>query len=176
MDSANWAQLFCTASLNPTVDCGPQMPPAPKKASPKQQGKCLVANSTSFPCPGGWKDSCPVSLGSCSDITADWVWRSMDGGEATLSNDSPAYVGSVLNIDCNACTSGTLVKVSNNEGYASGIVYSQGQLQSSHCPGMCLSGVSLAQRNTPCKAGEFFENSQVILVPCTSPDANGWTV
>ena len=177
MDSANWAQLFCTAAQDPSRDCGPQQPPPPPIAHPKQGGQCLVVNaSTGFPCAGGWSDSCPVILGSCSDPTSNWAWAGIAGDERTLSNTSPGYAGSVLNIDCDSCTAGTLAKVSSNRGYASAVVFSGGQLQAQACPGMCLSGLSSAPRTRPCKAGEPFSGAQVILVPCGSSDANGWSV
>jgi hypothetical protein len=179
MDSANFAQLFCTAALDPSRDCGPQQPPAPTKVNPKQGDLCLIANATVFPCPGGWNKSCPVLLGSCDDSTASWLLQSLGGGQKTLSNSdaqNPAYAGSVLNIDCNSCAAGTLVKVSNEEKYASSIALSAGgQLQAPLCPGMCLSGTSQLARKVPCKAGEFYENNQVILVPCSSADADGWS-
>jgi len=177
MDSANWAQLFCTASQDPEKDCGPQMPPPPAKAFPTQGGRCLVANSSSFPCAGGWKDSCPVALGDCSDPTNSWIWKPLSGNLSTLSNDATAgYAGSVLNVDCSNCSPGTLVKVTSNPGYASGISLSHdGHFLIDQCPGMCLSGTSSIARNPPCKGGEFFLENQVILVPCTSPDAGGWS-
>jgi hypothetical protein len=61
----------------------------------------------------------------------------MGGGQITLSNSdaqNPAYAGSALNVDCNSCAAGTLVKVSNEEHYASSVTLSSGQLQSDALP------------------------------------------
>ena len=176
MDSVNWAQLFCTSALDPSRDCGPQMPPAPTRIVPKQGGACLIANATIFPCAGGWGDSCPITLGSCSDVTANWVLQDISDGQSTLSNAAPDYVGSVLNIDCNKCDAGTLVKVTSKQSYAIAVVAANNQLQATQCPGMCLSGTSSLPRQTPCKAGEYFASNQIILVPCSSADADGWTM
>lgn len=187
MDSANWAQLFCAAGMDPEVDCGPQLPPPPPPpvpANPKQGGQCLVANGTAFPCAGGWADSCPVTLGSCGDATAHWVWAPVAGGGRTLQSAAPAGLGAgaVVNVDCVAmrgvgsCTAGTLVKITSRTDYSAPLVLSGGTLQASSCPGMCLSGTTSAARLAPCKAGEWAAPSQVVLVPCSDPTAQGWTV
>lgn len=182
MDSANWAQLFCTSSQDPSKDCGPQLPPPPQLIHPKQGGRCLISNATNFPCVGGWNESCPITLGDCSDPTGStWAWATMGGGKGvTLTNTLPAYAGSVINVDCNSCTPGTLVKVIDRGSYANALTWSSsggGVMQVDLCPGMCLSGTTTIPRNTPCKAGEWYQSStQVVLVKCSDPDASGWTV
>jgi hypothetical protein len=181
MDSVNWAQLFCTPGLDPSKDCGPQLPPPPQLIHPKQGGRCLISNATTFPCVGGWNESCPITLGDCADPTAStWAWATMGGGGRTLTNTLPTYAGTVINVDCNACTPGTLTKVIDRGSYANALTWNSsggGVLQVDLCPGMCLSGTTTIPRNTPCKAGEWYQAAtQVVLVECSDPDAMGWTV
>ena len=187
MDSVNWAQKFCAAGMDPSADCGPQLPPPPPppvQAYPKQNGRCLVANSSVYPCAGGWAESCPVLLGDCADATASWAWAPAAGaaGGSTLTNLAPAppYAGnSALNIDCNDCSAGTLVKVTQRLDYADAVAFSAaggGTLQAVECPGMCLSGAASAPPpRSPCKAGEWTAPQQVVLVPCSDASAGGWT-
>ena len=179
LDSVNWAQLFCSAGMDPEADCGPQLPPPPPPptpANPKQGGLCLIANSSNFPCAGGWADSCPVTLGSCSDPTASWVWAAVAGGR-TLQNAAPGRgAGAVVNIDCDDCAVGTLAKISSRADYAQPLAMNGGTLQAASCPGMCLSGTTSAARREPCKGGEWSAPAQVVLVPCSDASAQGWTV
>ena len=181
MDSHNWAQLFCTADLDPSKDCGPQLPvppPPPTPAAPKQNGRCLITNAT-FPCPGGWAETCPILLGDCSDATASWAWvpNPTNASQRTLSNTGPAYAGSgsVLNIDCSSCATGTILKITKRADYASPFSYAAGTLTTPACPGMCVSGTAATQR-PPCKSGEWTSPVQAVLVPCTDPLAQGWTM
>ena len=183
MDSANWAQLFCTAALDPSKDCGPQLPPPPPvpvPIHPQQGGKCLVSNASAFPCAGGWGDSCPILLGSCSDATYAWAWAPMgtDGSAVTLTNTAPNYAGSVANIDCNACEAGTLAKITNRADYANALHYdsARGTIEVGVCPGLCLSGTSAVPQRQPCKGGEWTSPQQIVLVQCTDPSAEGWTI
>jgi hypothetical protein len=184
-DSANWAQLFCAAGMDPAADCGPLLPPPPPPptpASPQQGGRCLVANSSNFPCAGGWAESCPVTLGSCADATARWAWAPVAGGGRTLQSLAQESAGAVINVDCLAaalaagCEAGTLVKLTSRGEYAAALSVSGGTLQAAGCPGMCLSGTTSVARLAPCKEGEWAAPQQVVLVPCTDASALGWTV
>ena len=183
MDSANWAQLFCTPALNSSAQCGPQLPPPtppPVPVHPRQGGRCLIGNSSTYPCAGGWAESCPIALGDCSDATATWAWAPAAGAGATLTNLAPAYLGnSVINIDCNNCAPGTLAKVTTRLGYADALVYDAqaGVMRVPQCPGMCLSGAPGAPPQTPpCKGGEYTAPQQVVLASCTDAAAGGWSV
>ena len=190
MDSANWAMLFCTSALNATRDCGPLLPPPPPPpdvAHPKQKGACLISNASAFPCAGGWANSCPVTLGSCSDPTAAWAWTKVAGGGVTLTSLSGVAgysAGTVINVDCEAvrggassCDTGTLVKLTRRTEYAAALVPGPGgTLGAAQCPGMCLSGAAGLKREAPCKAGEYSAPEQVVLVPCKdAAAAGGWT-
>ena len=104
------------------------------------------------------------------------------GSGRTLTNlaAKPAYAGnSVINIDCNNCVAGTLVKVTQQLNYADALVYSAeggGQLQAAECPGMCLSATSSTPHKAPCKEGEWGTPGQVVLVSCSDPAAGGWSI
>ena len=178
-DSHNFAQLFCTRGR---ADCGPTHPPTPPPPTVvkiTQGGKCLVANASVFPCAGGWADSCPLVLGDCSDPTAVWDLDNATG--ALLSNADPRYAGSVNNVDCNHCSAGTILKVTNNAAYASVFAVVGDQLQIAECAGMCASGTWAGKRDPPCggapgKPTEWTLPMQLAIVECASEDAAGWAI
>lgn len=170
VDSASWVQLFCNAS-SPAGSCGPTKPPPPTAVKYVQGGQCLISNS-SFPCPGGWANSCPVFLGSCDDPTAVWL----ESGTGSISNQH--ITSSSINVDCNDCTPRTLVKLFGGSGDEGSFSFNAtaGQLQWS-CPSgslMCLNG-GQGTPNPPCKAGEFYLSDQTQLDTCGAAGTQGWT-
>jgi hypothetical protein len=180
-DCANWAQLFCVPGLDPSADCGPTLPPPPpppKRVYPAQNGRCLVANASNFPCVGGYNDSCPLLLGDCGDATNQWASIAIPGG-STLSNLAPGYDGTSLNVDCDSCADGTIVKITNAAKYATAVAFSasgSGTLQFPQCPGKCLSGTTAEQRLKTCGPGtEWTVPQQLAVVDCSDASAGGWT-
>lgn len=183
-DSANFAQLFCT---DPTSGlCGPTIPPPPPPPKPVHYtqagapGLCLLVNNSAagggaaYPCPGGHADACPIALGDCSAPGA--VWSAPASWPAPLS--SLAFAGTVTNVDCDSCALGTVVKQTNNLGYASPLALdaAAGTLAVPACPGMCVSALATAgPRVPPCEGGEpWLPASQLALVSCGDAAAGGW--
>lgn len=183
-DSANFAQLFCTDPASGL--CGPTIPPPPPPPTPVHYsqagapGLCLLVNNTSagggtaFPCPGGHSDACPIALGDCDSPAA--VWSAPASWPAPLS--SLAFAGTVTNVDCNHCAAGTVVKQTNDLGYASQLALdaAAGTLSVTACPGMCVTALAASgPRVPPCQSGEpWLPTTQLALVPCGDAAAGGW--
>jgi len=164
-DSCTWAQLFCQPGQQ---GCGPTVPPSPIAVRyQRSDGQCLVTN-TSFPCPGGWGDSCPLTLGACTSATA--VWYEQQGG--TVS--SVAITGAVIDVDCNSAAPGTVTKALVATGGAAVLSFnaSAGTIAFGST-GMCLNDGS-GTPVPPCRGGEFYVDDQVKLTPCGASDAAGW--
>ena len=169
-DSATWAQRFCTGE--PGENCGPMLPPPPPPPErliytlPRMQGApCLGTNAT-FPCPGGWANSCPVFLVPCSSQTAVWVERS-DG-----LVESEAWPGNCINRDCDNCAAGTALKLAAcTDG--SPLSFSSGQLRVGGCSGACV-GDGTSAVTPVCKAGEQMSRAQLAVEACAGADTVGW--
>ena len=177
-DSATWAQRFCTGAAGET--CGPMLPPPPPPqpqrvtfalpragAAPLQ---CLATNASSFPCAGGWGNSCPLFLAPCASPAAAWLQRS-DG-----LLESAAWPGQCLNRDCNGCSAGTALKAMPCDGNGSPVAYSAaagGQLSLAQCPGSCVSDGSLGHAPV-CKAGEQMAAQQLAVEACSQGSTQGW--
>lgn len=131
--------------------------------------QCLVTNSSTYPCPGGTGNSCPLFLGDCNDPTALW-----DDSQATLRNvywSQRAGIDASVNIDCNYVTPDTPAKVLQCDGCGNTIVFSNGQLL--YTSGMCLNNGD-TKSNPPCNSAEPYLTNQVQIQPCTSTDTQGW--
>jgi hypothetical protein len=126
-------------------------------------GQCLVTNST-FPCPGGTGNSCPIFLGSCTDPSSIW-----DDSSGVLENElnSPSQV----NIDCNSETPHTVAKLLQAGG--NGIAFADGQL-AWQGTSMCLNA-GQGPLIPPCNGGEGHALLQIQVDACTSPTTQGWT-
>jgi hypothetical protein len=172
MNSISWAQPFCRANQ---TGCGPTVPPPPVMVQYALGGSCLTTNST-FPCAGGWANTCPIFLGSCEDPHS--IWEEQSGG--TIA--SVAFPGNCINLDCNDCTAGTVAKIGSCATMPSLVAYTSGSgpgLLQYTCPaagstGMCLNNGATTP-TPPCKAGEFYRADQTQLQECTAADAQGWT-
>ena len=170
-DSATWAQRFCPASA-PAGACGPMLPPpAPPPALvtyalPRRGGLCLGTNA-SFPCPGGWANSCPVFLVPCDAPAARWLERA-DG-----LVESAAHAGNCLNRDCNSCAAGAAIKAAACAADGDAFAFTAGTLAAGGCGGACA-GDGSAPLTPPCKAGEQTVAGQLSVQPCAGADAGGW--
>ena len=145
----------CTNGTTP-----PPPPPPPRLL--KNGDQCLIS-AGAFPCwTGGTGKVCPAVMGSCAAPSAGWQ---ISG--SSISN----VAGGALNIDCNRCEAGRLVKIFG--AGASPLSLVDGQLQASDCPGMCLStGVAIP----PCGGGgEPYQATQAQLAPCGAAGTMGWT-
>lgn len=113
-------------------------------------------------------------MGDCASPAA--VWSAPASWPAPLS--SLAFTGTVTNVDCDHCTAGTIVKQTNDLGYASQLALdaSAGTMAVSGCPGMCVSALAAAgARVPPCQSGEpWLPETQLALVPCGDASAGGW--
>jgi hypothetical protein len=169
MDSASWAQPFCRQAGQ--ANCGAMHPPPPSAVQYRLGDVCLATNSSSFPCPGGWANSCPAFLAPCASPEAVWL-EHPDG-----SLESAVHAGNCLNFDCNACTPGTLAKVTlcANAG-ALAFDAAAGSLSSKSCPGACVNdGRQASPAHAPCKAGEqYLPHGQATLQQCGSEGTTGW--
>ncbi len=166
-DSASWAQPFCQAGQ---ANCGAMHPPPPIVVQYRARGACLGTNS-SFPCPGGWANSCPLFLVPCDAPEAGWLEHA-DG-----SIESAVHTGNCLNLDCDGCTAGTLAKITACQD-AAAVPFSNvtGTLAAAACAGMCVDdGTQAAAANPPCKAGEqYLPHGQATLQRCGSEGTSGW--
>ena len=175
-DSATWAQLFCTAAQAPG-QCGPMLPPPrpppppPARVAYAQPGGALcLGTNASFPCPGGWADSCPAFLVPCGSPAAAWLEHADTG-----FLESAAHPGSCLNRDCNSCGGGAVLKVLACAGNAAPVPFAGGQLAVGGCSGMCVgNGAGGAAPRPPCKAGEQTAAGQLTVQACASGSAQGW--
>jgi hypothetical protein len=167
MDSASWAQNFCNSSASA---CGPTRFPPPTVVQYQfgsgSGAQCMLTNTT-FPCPGGWADSCPLVLGDCSEKTAFWVEN--EGG--TITNN--AQTDAVINVDCNNCIDGTVLKALGQSSSASSIVFNSSSKQLVYSCGKCLNA-GQTPPVPPCKSGEFYVSNQIQLQECASSNTVGW--
>jgi hypothetical protein len=196
VDSLSWTQLFCNASLDPTSDCGPTLPDAPVVVQVQHapSGACLVTNA-SFPCPGGWANSCPLTLGACTAPTARWLvpasWNDTHQPGTPFTLSSAAVPNACANIDCNSCAAHTLAKAidcSSSTQFifdvapsapgedAASAASASGSLRVTACGSssdgsVCLNG-GQGPSVPPCKPGEFYlPNGQVQLASCNASEA-----
>ena len=171
-DSVSWAQLFCTSESQAAGACGTMLPPPPPPASrvsfQLRGGQCLGTNA-SFPCPGGWGDSCPVFLIPCDAPAAAWL-EHPDTGYL----ESSAHPGVCLNRDCNSCSAGAVVKALACSSGAGAFTFTEGgQIEVGGCAGGCLGDGSGAP-TPPCKAGEQTAARQLTVEVCAAASTNGW--
>jgi hypothetical protein len=170
-DSVSWAQLFCVAGQQ---GCGPTLPPPPPPPAITQyrRGELCLSTNASFPCPGGWGNSCPVFLASCADSASFWLERTDGSGFI----ESRLHAGACLNIDCNSCSPHTVVKlIACDSASAFAFDEAAGQLDAASCAGVCVDDGETGAPTPPCKAGEGFLQSQMTLASCASADASGWS-
>lgn len=149
------------------------LPPPPPPAKLVNQGQCLISNGT-FPCwNGGGGDFrvCPLVLGDCDDPSAAW----QVGSDGTWSSN--VYSGSI-NVDCNACVSGTVAKLfGSSAGTRLHFNASTGQIEDVGCPGMCLSTGTSGHARPPCGGGsEPWLPTQIQVASCREADTAGWTI
>lgn len=166
-DSCGWAQRFCQPGQ---TGCGPTIPPSPVAVRYQWGSQCLVTNS-SFPCPTGRAQSCPLFLGSCSDPTAVWL---QPANGPLINGDSS--ISACVNLDCDNCAPGTVAKAlecSASPGNTFTFSASAGTLAFDQCSGMCLDNGDGAPV-PPCYAGEAYLQSQVKLAACGGPTTTGW--
>jgi len=153
--------------------CAPMLPPPPpppvRVAYTQTGGVMCLGTNVTFPCIGGWGDSCPAFLVPCASPTAAWFEHA---GTGFL--ESVAHPGNCLNRDCNGCSGGTVLKVLACEGNASPIPFAGGELTIEGCNGMCVSNGSGVAPFPPCKAGEQTALGQLTVEACTSGSAQGW--
>jgi hypothetical protein len=192
LDSMSWSQLFCAAGMDPVRDCGPLVPPPPVPPMAVQfvhgpTGLCLSTN-TSFPCPGGWADSCPTFLDACTSPTSTWFVRGdvVNGTAPPMSSfplTNAANASNAVNVDCNKCAPNTVTK-SMSSGESDAFVFLPsggtggslvGSLSIASCgtgdAAMCLNG-GQGPAVPPCDPGEFYmPTGQLQLESCSSPDA-----
>ena len=179
MDSATWAQYFCTDADLAQGICGPTIAPPPPPPVVVQYaygntGQCMATNTT-FPCPGGWNSTCPLFLQPCntsSGMTLTTLWNEHSNGNI----ESVFHAGACINIDCNSCSSHTVAKIIACDS-STAVAYSSnnnGQLGVNICSSMCLNyGVGPAV--PPCKQGEeYLPNVQIQLDSCKNTDTQGW--
>ena len=163
-DSATWVQQFCVPGQ---AGCGPTLPPPsppPVRArysSATAPSRCIATNA-SFPCPGGWGNSCPLYLDDCAAPTATWLERA-DG-----LIESVALPGQCMNIDCNSCSAHTVAKVIQCAS-ASAIAWDATTMRLGivTCGGSCLDDGSSGAPTPPCKDSEFFLSQQLAVAACT---------
>lgn len=184
-DSMSWSQLFCTGNGSDPA-CGPTIAPPPVNVQVQHAptGLCLVTNGTaSFPCPGGWADSCPVFLGPCdgAGLASGWQLPSQwAAAGATFVLSSSILNGTSINVDCDYLVPHTVVKALQDTSPSSlAFLPASGggglgsiTVAGSSSPAMCLNG-GQGQAVPPCKAGEFYmPTGQIQLEECSSADAS----
>jgi len=158
------------------------LPPPPPPVRLRARGLCMAPANGTFP---AWQSPVggvsPLELGACGGAAAEW--RLAPGAAAA----SAAWPGAALNVDCDACDEGTVVKLLGRAaGGARGgaratgeLNYTSaggGQLQVVGCAGMCLSGGGAGARRPCGAAAEPWAPAQLHLVPCGAPAAAGWSV
>jgi hypothetical protein len=187
-DSATWAQLFCVrgqAGCGPTL--APPTPPAPVVQLQRGGGCLATEGSGTFPCPGGWANSCPVFLAPCTHPASRWVEVEHAAaaaaaalpGATTLFLRSELLQGVYLNVDCNSCGAHTVVKAINDSASATPLAYSPalGQLEvGGVCAGrgMCVGDGADGTPSPPCKGGEGVRADQLTLAACSDTSSQGW--
>lgn len=142
-------------------------------------GLCLVSNA-SFPCAGGWGNSCPAFLGPCTAPMARWIVpaASLAGG-APLTLASAAVPGTCINVDCDQCEAHRVAKLAACDD-AVPFVFNASSAQLAYvggaCEGLCLDGGE-GPAVPPCEPGEFFmSEGQAQLLPCGDAAAGVWSV
>jgi hypothetical protein len=169
-DSASYAVPFCVEGQ---IGCGPMLPPLPIKVqySDKERPYLCLATNASFPCSGGWNNSCPVFLDNCTLPSTFWY-------ESNGNIESALHPGNCLNIDCNNCQQGTIVKIISCTGTNPvSIVFNpvDSTFPVAECPGLCLDNGLAANKNPPCKEGEsWLRYTQVSLEVCDTPITTSW--
>lgn len=155
----------------------PPLPPPPAVRL-RVGGACMMPLNGTFP---AWQSPfgglSPLALGPCASAAAEWR---LTGDARVTSVAWPAD----LNIDCDACTAGSVAKLmgqrADSAGKATGgLVFSPasgGQLQIAGCGGMCLSNGGAGARKPCGEAAEPWAPTQLHVVPCASPDAGGWVM
>ena len=177
-DCGTWAQQFCTPEDLEENICGPTLLPPPTAVQYKYKNSnlCISTNST-FPCPGGWGDSCPLFLDACTDsVTGKPILRTI-WYENPNNIENADYPDNCLSVDCDYCNEHTVTKLYACHG-ASSITFNatSQQLLINDCPNnrMCLNNGN-GPAIPPCKAGEeYLPNTQLQLANCTNPDTQGW--
>jgi hypothetical protein len=136
--------------------------------------QCLVSNTT-FPCPGGADNSCPLFLGDCSSPMA--LWDDADGVLSTLGQ--PGGGGGQappqqVNIDCDSDAPGAVAKLIVSGGNL--IVFQGGQLVYTAPTGagsLCLNG-GQDPVTPPCAPTEPYLRDQITIQDCTKASTQGW--
>jgi hypothetical protein len=133
---------------------------------------CLSTNTT-FPCPGGADNSCPLFLGDCSSPAS--VWDDSDG-VLTSVGDSSGSTFPQVNIDCDSPSAGALAKLIVSGGNV--IAFEDGQLvytpPNTQGPNMCLNG-GQDPVTPPCDASEPYLADQISIQDCSKASTQGWS-
>jgi hypothetical protein len=145
-------------------------PPPPPPVRFENGGQCLVSAGT-FPCwTGGTGKVCPLIMGSCASPSSEWSVEGEAWTNAASSDDAS------LNIDCNACTPGTVVKLFGAGSSDVSFNKTSGQIYVTQCPGMCLSTGASGKARAPCGGGgEPWMLTQIQLASCDEADTLGWS-
>ena len=167
----------CSGGVSP-------LPPPPPPTRFINGAGCLAPLGGVFPAwasPFGGLSPLALATGAPCAGNAS-LWGVGAGGRL----ESAAWPGASLNVDCDSCAAGAVAKLLGDGGAAGahagatgGVNFTSaggGLLQLVGCEGMCLSaGGAGAAR--PCGSREEpWAATQLHLVPCGAPEAQGWAM
>lgn len=151
-------------------------PPPPPPARLVSAGGCLTTAGAP-PCwanPAGyWICPLAVSNASCSSDAALWTIA----GGVILSAASGAGARAPVNIDCDACASGTVLKLISSGSSALAYNATSREIRAGSCsaPPMCVTNGVAAGATRPCGGGaEPWTPTQPHLAPCGASADTVW--
>lgn len=158
----------CTGGVTPN-------PPPPPPQRYFNGGACLAPSNGKFPqwvSPQGWPMSPLVLVNDNSICTGNASLWSAEN--SFISAEWPA----IINLDCNACSEGSPLKVLGGQGSSgSGLIFNAtaGVLQLTSCSNMCVSNGGVGAHKPCGSSSEPYLPSQLHAISCDSPDAKGWS-
>ncbi len=150
------------------IPCG--VPPSTRVQYKYSDGRCLTVNTTRFPCAG---ITCPLFLGDCASAGAVWD----DGGDQ-LSSWADGVATTVVNVDCNDCSTRAVVKLLAGTGSPANVTFAAGQLAytcASSAPPAPLCFNDGQGTPMPACGGDPPYAGQVMVDVCGAPGTTGWS-
>ena len=166
-----WKQGLSTSGTPPP-------PPQPPVVVRLHKGAlCLSTNeSSAFPCPGGWANSCPVFVDDCALPQSRWLEDPATGFLLNAAAGAGQGVAYSVNVDCDSCSAGRVAKALQGSGSDGNVQprFVAGRLEIAGCPDFCLDGGQGPAAPT-CEPGEATAAAQITVVACSAAAASGWT-
>ena len=154
-------------------------PPPPPPARLVNAFNACLAPTAPPPCwtspQGFWVCSLNVSASACSDDGG--LWEIADS--TIVSAAGGAGAGAPLNLDCDACAAGTLLKLISSGTSAFTFDAAAGEIRAASCtaPPMCVTNGVASGASAPCGGGsEPWSPTTPHLAPCGGADTAGWTL